>query len=87
MLSDCVQASMFRMADEFAFPKRLTKRRFSLQLFKTQSTNPKAWVGPLREELTDIYKKLNQAIARYVCRMKVNSGFEIECRFVVEMRK
>ena len=63
-LSDNVQASMFRMADEFAFPKRITKRRFSLELFKTQSTNPKAWVGPIRDELMDVYKRLNQAIAK-----------------------
>lgn len=55
---------MFRMADEFAFPKRVTKRRYSPQLFQAQSTDPKAWIAPVREELLDVYKRVNEAIAK-----------------------
>ncbi|KLO13326.1 hypothetical protein SCHPADRAFT_904269 [Schizopora paradoxa] len=55
--------SMFRMATEFSFPGRITKRRFSPQLFMTQSTKPTAWIAPVRGELLKVYKEMNQAIA------------------------
>ena len=59
------QASMFRLASEFAFPGKMTKWRFHPQLFKARSTDEKAWVAPFREEFLGLYERINKAIARF----------------------
>lgn len=58
---------MVRMASEFAFPARLkVKSPWSLQVFKAQSTEPSAWIAPIREELLRVYLRTNEAVAKSV---------------------
>ncbi|EJC99302.1 uncharacterized protein FOMMEDRAFT_160907 [Fomitiporia mediterranea MF3/22] len=55
--------SMHRLATDFAFPGIITKWRISPQLFRAKSTSEKAWVAPFREELFELYRRVNEAIA------------------------
>jgi len=54
---------MYHMAKEFAFPVP-TKRALHPQIFHAQSTKPGAWVAGIREELLQVYKLLNESIAK-----------------------
>ncbi|KAH8113960.1 hypothetical protein DFH11DRAFT_1509836 [Phellopilus nigrolimitatus] len=55
--------SMFRLANDFAFPGIVTKWRIHPQLFRAKSTSDGAWVAPFRHDLLDIYTRINRAIA------------------------
>lgn len=55
---------MYRLATEYAFPGKVTNRRFSPQLFKARSTKDDAWIAPIRKDILTVYKKINEAIAR-----------------------
>lgn len=61
-----VQASMYRLASDFAFPRIVTKRRLHPQIFAAKSTKDSAWVAPFRQDILQRYKRINEAIAKYV---------------------
>ena len=61
-----VQASMYRLANDIAFPGFVTKRRLHPQIFRTKSTKDSAWISPYREQILKRYKAINEAIARWV---------------------
>jgi len=52
--------SMFRMAKDNAIPGTKVKSRWSLEIFKTQST---PWLACLRQEVLEVYTSTNAAVA------------------------
>jgi hypothetical protein len=61
---------MVRLADDYAFPNNPARKkqqtgRWSLQLFKSASTDETAWVAPMRHDMLNVYKRVCAAIARY----------------------
>lgn len=54
--------SMYRLAEDYAFPGIPTNYRLHPQIFRAKSTSDKAWVLPYRKELWDIYVRVNRAL-------------------------
>ena len=55
--------SLYRLAKERSIPGRSVRVPWSLQLFRTQSTNSSAWMAPFRNAALESYKEVLEAVA------------------------